>query len=873
MLRFLKRQTLLALLLLLSATNIQAQEFIGCRTERGWAESPMLSQYFHVDAGELQQTSLHKVSYSVTIASLGYHEVYVNGMKVGDKVMQPAVSQLDKHAFWVKYDITPYLREGHNQIMLWLGQGWGRIYGTPAVAKAVVEETVSDGECGLIYEILKTDSTWMARPSPYSYTGSWQPMQFGGERYDARISGRNATRAKVYDAQDIVISWQEFEGNRITDTIKPQSIERLADGSVLLDFGRVVTGWFDIVFEKVPFGQEVTMEYLDHREARPPFTETDTYIGGGGIDHFTNRFHTHAFRYVRIRHTPSPLRGTPPNLGEESEWNQGTPTDFDGEQTAAASSPSKLEGVAEGLGRMWASALQIGAVSSKEGATFECSDPRLNAIHDMVKYTLSCLTFSGYMVDCPHIERMGYGGDGNSSTNTLQTLWDVRSTYANWLQAWSDAMDSTGDLPYVAPAFRTGGGPYWQGFIVKAPWRTYLNYGDRTLIYRHYDKMKRWLEFVERNIHTSSPLRGTPPKLRGELESNQGTPSGVELDGLLKPWPDTKRRAWFLGDWAVPEGVDKGGESILHVNNCFLAECLTDMVQMARMTGHPEDAKHYAEWRQELVAAIHRHFYHCDTIQMDVQQSRLKAGRMPALRHYYANGTPLDQCYALLMGISPDSATAAAVKAQLLKDCHGKYRDHIAAGLMGVPVFTEWCIKERQTDLMATILRQEDYPGYLNMMDKECVNALVRQCVNSDAAATNTLTHSRNNALTNTLTQSHNNAFTTWESWDCGRPGKEDRSRVHNCYNGIGIWFYQALAGIRPDPEQPGYKHFFIDPQPCPGVDWVKCTKPTLYGDIKVEIRSGKLIVVVPYGTTATVFPSTPRERTVEGGNWEFTIE
>ena len=52
----------------------------------------MLSQYFHVDAGELQQTSLRKVNYSVTIASLGYHEVYVNEKKFGDKVMQPAVS-------------------------------------------------------------------------------------------------------------------------------------------------------------------------------------------------------------------------------------------------------------------------------------------------------------------------------------------------------------------------------------------------------------------------------------------------------------------------------------------------------------------------------------------------------------------------------------------------------------------------------------------------------------------------------------------------------------------------------------------------------------------------------------------------------------
>ena len=780
------KRIVVIMVLLLAATGATAQElapqgrrahFIGCRVSDGWVETPRLRKTFHIDHGELRHSDFQTVRYQVTVASLGYHEVYVNGTKVGDRVLQPAVSQLDKRALEVVYDITPYLHEGDNELLLWLGQGWGRIYGTTATAQAWVDKTVSDGECGLIETVLATDSTWDASPSPYSYTGSWQPMQFGGERYDARVKPRWRA-ATVYDAKDIVVSQQEFEGNRVADTIKPQSTEQLADGSLLLDFGRVVTGWFDAVFEAVPMGQEVTMEYLDHRDANPPFTETDIYISDGkGHDLFRNRFHMHSFRYVRIK----------------------------------------------GAGLIYARALQVSAVSSEEGATFECSDPRLNAIHDMVKYTLSCLTFSGYMVDCPHIERMGYGGDGNSSTNTLQTLWDVRSTYANWMQAWADAMQPDGDLPYVAPAFRTGGGPYWQGFIVKAPWRTYLNYGDRTLIYRHYDDMKRWLQYIEQH----------------------------SVDYILQPWPDNEHHSWFLGDWAVPHGVDKGGESVLHVSSCFVSDCLADMVQMARMTGHIDDARHYADWRQNLNAAIHRHFYHSET-------------------HTYANGTPLDQCYALLIGIPPDSATAAAVKAQLLKDCHGKYRDHIAVGLMGVPVFTEWCIRERQADLMATLLRQEDYPGYLNMMDKECVNALMRQCVSSDAAAINTLTHSRNYALTN--------AFTTWESWDCGRPGKEDRSRVHNCYNGIGIWFYQALAGIRPDPEQPGYKHFFVDPQPCEGVDWVRATKPTPYGDIRVEVESGKrkverIKVTVPEGTTAMVFPGSPNERTLPSGEWTLEIK
>ena len=110
---------------------------------------------------------------------------------------------------------------------------------------------------------------------------------------------------------------------------------------------------------------------------------------------------------------------------------------------------------------------------------------------------------------------------------------------------------------------------------------------------------------------------------------------------------------------------------------------------------------------------------------------------------------------------------------------------------------------------------------------------------------------------------------------------------MHNCYNGIGIWFYQALAGIRPDPERPGYTHFFVDPQPCNGVDWVRSTKPLADDTITVEINyshtgtstntstaasAGTMIVHVPDGTTATVFPGTSRERTLAPGTWTLPI-
>ncbi len=146
------RKYALLLCLLLSSLTVAAQQlapqgrrahFIGCRTDSGWAETPMLRTTFEVERTDLAPVVGHSVTFSISVVSLGYHEVYLNGTKVGDWVLQPAVSQLDRRALEVTYDITNLVREGDNELMLWLGQGWGRIYGTPAVVWAVVERTAS----------------------------------------------------------------------------------------------------------------------------------------------------------------------------------------------------------------------------------------------------------------------------------------------------------------------------------------------------------------------------------------------------------------------------------------------------------------------------------------------------------------------------------------------------------------------------------------------------------------------------------------------------------------------------------------------------------------------------------------------------------
>ena len=672
-----------------------------------------------------------KGTYLIHINSLGYHELYVNGKRVGQQVLAPAVSQLDKRTLIVSYDLTGYLHKGGNIIAIWLGKGWYKkalfhnATETPVV-RAELDQIAPDGT---LRHITSTDRTWHSNSDGIGYLkdiGTWMPLQFGGEQIDARkgmpdlTSEGNAPVKTVQIAQKSTP--QMFVGNTVIRRLKPQSISKLDDGKWMIDFGENITGWLSADFGSMNDGQEVSIEYADDYADSLQYTgEKDVLIASATNPNvFCNRFNHHAFRYIAV----SGLDKKPDITGME--------------------------------------ALQI-AANQNDMSSFECSDSDLNSIHDMIKRTVRCLTFSGYMVDCPHLERMGYGGDGNSSTMTLQTMQDASSTFYNWLNAWSDAQDEDGDMPHVAPAGGGGGGPYWCGFIIQASWRAYINYGDDRMMSRHYDSMQSWLEYVAK----------------------------YSVDGLLQRWPDTQNRMWFLGDWLTPIGVDAGDErSVSLVSNCFVSECLRSMTLIARCLGKDNDANKYAAWRRKLNEKIHAAFYN-------------------ASDSTYATASPLDMSYAMNAGVIPSADIYNKVCKKLEELSTTKYRNHIAVGLVGVPIFTEWAIRNNEAQLMYSILKQRDYPGYLYMID--------------------------------------NHATTTWESWD------RSRSRIHNCYNGIGTWFYQGLAGIIPDEEAPAYRHFTINPQIPNGVDWVKAEKQTPYGTISIEARSGGIEVEIPFGCSATI--------------------
>ena len=726
-------------------------EYISFKTEAGYNECPQLKKSFNLD-----KTGDRMLLY---VNSLGYHEVYLNGQKVGDGVLAPAVSQYNKRSWAITYDVSSLVRKGQNDLVLWLGCGW-YTYGLPGIGnngplvKAQLEKLTGNKR----ETILATDASWLGRKSGYTRYDDWRPHHFGGEivagsltKTDLspeNIADRIWKPATVVPVPDHAVSPQMVEQNKITETIKPVEIKPLGKDTFLIDMGKSLVGWTEVHFRKLQKSQNILLEYSDHLDKNGKFAvqkQLDRYIASGdGEEVFKNKFNYHGYRYIRI----SNLKEAPV---AESVTGYLVRTGFE-----AASG-------------------------------FQCSDPEMNQIHDMVNYTLRCLSIGGNLVDCPTLERLGYGGDGNASTATVQTMYNANPLYVNWLQAWADCIREDGGMPHTAPCpYPAGGGPYWCGFIITASWKTYQNYGDAAILEKYYPVMQKWLEYVK----TYSP------------------------EGLLKPWPETDYRGWFLGDWATPTGIDQKAEaSIGVVTNCFIAVCYDNMQRIAQALGKTTDAQLYARKKSELQKLIHQKYF-------------------DQAKNSYATGTQIDLVYPMLAGVVPDGLISAVTQSLVAET---KNREgHLSTGLVGIPVLAEWAVKNQAAELMYSMLKKKDYPGYLYMIE--------------------------------------NGATTTWEHWN------GERSRIHNCYNGIGIWFYQAVGGICPDETVLGYQKVRIQPQIVQGIIWAKTFKETPYGRLAVNWelkgKTMELNVEIPVGVEAEVaIPSGVKKYKLEGKGFNLSGE
>jgi alpha-L-rhamnosidase len=270
---------------------------------------------------ELQQKPQRAMAY---VNALGYYELYVNGRKVDDSVLAPAVSDYSKRTVYVTHDITDYLVAGKNCVALWLGRGWyvrghpGVIHDGPLV-RAQFDIRMSDGSAVK----LGTDETWKVHASPITPLGRGMAFgDYGGEHYDASldVEGWNTAAlddstweaAAVFSPPRTVTAAQMVEPNRVVETLKPVKIEESPAGAWLLDMGKNYVGWLELNLPPgTTAGGNIKIEYADWTPTPgkwATFNQRDEYVTRAGAQTIRSRFNYHGFRYAHVTGLRQPHR-------------------------------------------------------------------------------------------------------------------------------------------------------------------------------------------------------------------------------------------------------------------------------------------------------------------------------------------------------------------------------------------------------------------------------------------------------------------------------------------------------------------------------------------------------------------------------------
>lgn len=487
------------------------------------------------------------------VGSVGFHELYVNGKKVGDQVLTPSVSDLQKRALYLTYDITKYLRKGDNAIGIWLAPGWSIFQDFNPFVQFHFDKSplcicqVNVLDRGNQKVLFASDTTWKCHLSNGRHIGKWQNSDYGGDYVDARTYIPNWSKPGLNEdgwnsAEEYPLSLElapdNVQPNRICNTIHAQSVSPDGPGKYRVVMQKLYTGWIHVRFHGNE-GDKVTflVSSLPNKECE--YNQKDEYvIGTTGEGVFQNRFTYHECQYITIE-----------GLHYEPQLK-----DITGYQISN---------------------------DRKRVGFFDCSDKLLKKIYDITLYNYMNLSTGGMTVDCPHRERLGYGGDGHTSMEAALMNYDTDAFFTKWARDWRDIQKPDGSVAHTAPQMGGGGGPAWSGFIITMPWETYMTYGDTRILSETYPFMKRLLDYFGEN---SDP------------------------DGLLHPLPGGY---WFfLGDWLTPHGSElSDSQGALLFNNCYYLYVTRIMSKIAKILGHSADTHKFNSLADRLKVAINKRFY------------------------------------------------------------------------------------------------------------------------------------------------------------------------------------------------------------------------------------------------------------------------
>lgn len=496
-------------------------------------EAPLFRRSFWLDRTERFQSA------RLEICGLGYFLFYINGKRISDQELMPAMTNYASvlgcettYPVWeersahrcryLSFDLLPYLKAGENVLAVRLGNGWyhqteriaeGKfVFGLP---KLWFELTLTDADGR--QEWIESDRQTLWHPG-----GLLKNNLFLGEVRDLRkepegwqdpgtdLSGWKP--AQPVHAPETLLEEQTCPPDRVIRKLYPILIGE-HDGRKIYDCreniaGRVVLSCLGKKGEciTVRHAEELAADgTLDFESAGgSDQLQQDHYICDGRIQTLHPLFCWHGFRYF------------------------------------------ETEGPCEVL------CAEVIHTDVAVTSSFSCSDPVLNWLYEAYIRTQLDNYHGCIPSDCPHRERLGYTGDGQLTAETAMLLLDTKELYRKWYQDILDSQGAeTGHIPHTAPFLGGGGGPGgWGCAVYQVPLAWAKIYGDDSLLVQGYDAILRWFDYMDAHSEKGLVVR--------------------EEEG-----------GWCLGDWCFPASEEKEQLPEAFINTFYYLHGLQEMMQIS----------------------------------------------------------------------------------------------------------------------------------------------------------------------------------------------------------------------------------------------------------------------------------------------------
>lgn len=410
------------------------------------------------------------------VCGLGFFDLHVNGRRLDDQRLNPALTGYDQRALYVTFDLTPHIVPGANAIGVVLSNGRFfaprvahpmpmRTYGYPKL-RACLRLEYADGST---QDVVSDESWSLTTDGPLRASN-----EFDGEEYDARreqsgwdqpgFMGPGWAPASVVSAPGGKLESQMIEPVRVTEVLRPKRLLEPKPGVWMVDFGQAFYGVVQLTASG-PAGASVkmrtsfnvqpdgTLNSINDRSAQ----NTDVYtFRGEGVETWSPRFRGNATRWVQVEGFP------------------GRPT---AESFAGLVTHTDHEVVGE----------------------FSCSNELIDRVYANARWGTRLQNRSVPM-EPDRDERMPWSGHPAKTSESEGWVFNVARFYEHFLHNYRVHQAEDGSLQEILP-------PYWLFNGKDIVWPSVATiipdwycdfYGDDQPLRDNYEMMKRFVLYHER---------------------------------------------------------------------------------------------------------------------------------------------------------------------------------------------------------------------------------------------------------------------------------------------------------------------------------------------------------------------------------------